>query len=155
MTQVPYWIQVLQALATPAIAGLALVIGLMQWRTSHQRAALDLFDKRFELYMELRAIISQVLTHGTVHQDTAIVFLRAADKAQFLFGPKVTAYLNSVYKLLVEHGNAEDMMKMEGPEYEKWVKKKYDAFGEISKFYVLSLTLIQPYIRMHQKAPLV
>jgi hypothetical protein len=40
----PYWIQVLQALATPTIAVLAAVIGLMQWRTAHQRAVLGMVN---------------------------------------------------------------------------------------------------------------
>jgi hypothetical protein len=113
----------LQALGTPAIAALAIVIGVMQWRTAHQRAVLDLFEKRFALYQELRTVVGQVIAQGHVGMDTTIDFLRAADKAQFLFGPEVTAYLNSVHKLLSEHGEAEDMMKVEGTEHQKWVKK--------------------------------
>jgi hypothetical protein len=158
MTQInpmlPNWVLYLQALSTPAIAVLAAVIGLMQWRTAHQRSALDLFDKRFETYQRMRAIIANVLTHGTAPFSTAIDFLREADKAQFLFGPQVTSYLNSVYALLVEHGEAEDMMKSkDAATYQKGVEKKYAAFREISKFYERSLPLFLRYMQMHQKPP--
>jgi hypothetical protein len=44
--QLPLWVLYLQALSTPAIALLASVIGFFQWRTAHQRAVLDLFEKR-------------------------------------------------------------------------------------------------------------
>jgi hypothetical protein len=150
----PFWIQLLQALGTPAIAALAIVIGVMQWRTAHQRAVLDLFDKRFDTYQELRTIVGSVLGHGNVRIDTAKDFSRATDKAQFLFGPEVSAYLATVYELLTAHGKAEDMMKLEGPDHEKWVTKKWDAFNEIAQFYDRILPLIQRYMRMHQKAPL-
>jgi hypothetical protein len=55
------------ALSTPAIALRASTIGVMQWRTAHQRAVLDLFDKRWgEAFNELRSIISEVLQEGPV-----------------------------------------------------------------------------------------
>jgi hypothetical protein len=55
MSNVPIWIQYLQALSTPAIALLAATIGVLQWRTAHQRAVLDLFDRRMENYDALNA----------------------------------------------------------------------------------------------------
>ena len=59
--QLPYWVHLLQALSTPAIALLALVIGGVQWRTSHQRAVLDLFEKRWQSYPEFRGVIVEVV----------------------------------------------------------------------------------------------
>jgi hypothetical protein len=153
MVTVPNWLLYLQALSTPAIAVLAAVIGFMQWRTAHQRAVLDLFEKRWESYSQMRRIISDVLAHGTVSNEARLNYLRATDKAQFLFGPEVTTYLNSVYEFLVEHESAEDMMKAGGPDYAKGVEKKHATFREIAKFYVQSIALVKPYMRMHQKAP--
>jgi hypothetical protein len=154
MTQLPNWVLYLQALSTPAIAVLAAVIGLMQWRTAHQRSALDLFEKRFETYQSAKAIIADVVRHGTAPFGTAIDFLRIADKAQFLFGAEVTSYLNSVYDLLVAHGEAEDMMKSNDPATrQKGIEKKYAAFAEIAEFYNRSLPLVVPYMRMHQRPP--
>lgn len=64
-TQLPYSLQVLQALSTPMIALLAAVIGVMQWRTAHQRAVLDLFQKRWEAYTEIRNAMGEVMREGT------------------------------------------------------------------------------------------
>jgi hypothetical protein len=86
---------------------------------------MDLFDKRFESYSNLRAVIADVIAHGTVP--------------------------SSVYRLLVEHGYAEDLMKSDGKERQKGIERKHAAFREICKFYEQSLPLIQPYMRMHQK----
>jgi hypothetical protein len=147
----PNWVLYLQALLTPAIALLAVVIGYVQWRTAHQRAVLDAFEKRFEIYQSARAAITEVITKGTVQPHTHIDFLRATDKAQFLFGPEVTSYFNSVYRLLVEHGEAEDLMK-DGNQ-QNAVTKKHVAFREIANFYVKSVPLVAPYMRIHQKAP--
>jgi len=64
MPNVPTWIQYLQALSTPAIALLAVTIGVLQWRTAHQRAVLDLFDRRMENYDALNAAIFEILREG-------------------------------------------------------------------------------------------
>jgi hypothetical protein len=101
MTQLPNWVLYLQALSTPAIAVLAAVIGLMQWRTAHQRSALDLFEKRFETYQSAKAIIADVVRHGTAPFGTAIDFLRIADKAQFLFGALLDAESPSSFCFIV------------------------------------------------------
>jgi hypothetical protein len=114
--QLPEWVLYLQALSTPAIAVLAAVIGFMQWRTAHQRAVLDLFEKRYELYSAVRSVITEVLTQGRADHKLQFDYLRAIERAHFLFGPEVTAYLDSLYK----------------------------QRGE---------SLVQPYMRMHQKAP--
>ena len=59
-SQLPMWVQYLQALSTPAIALLALVIGVAQWRTSHQRAVLDLFERRMAIFDAISGVIGGV-----------------------------------------------------------------------------------------------
>jgi len=150
----PKWVLYLQALLTPAIALLAVVIGYVQWRTANQRAVLDVFEKRFEIYQGARAAITEVVTKGTVQPQAHIDFLRATDKAQFLFGREVTSYFNCVYRLLVEHAEAEDLMKSGNQQtYQNAVTKKHAAFREIANFYKKSAPLVTPYMRIHQKAP--
>jgi hypothetical protein len=60
----PNWIQYLQALATPAVALLAIVIALLQWRTAHQRAVLDLFDRRMQAFDSLNAAVAEIMREG-------------------------------------------------------------------------------------------
>lgn len=139
----------LQALGTPVIAALAIVIGVMQWRTAHQRAVLDLFDKRWTVLTELRAAVATILQEGRASIESTRLYATARDRAAFLFGPEVTEYLESIYKAigrLYVAGRA-------NPGDEEAIKQKSTARVEISEFYERSNELVTPYMRMHQKAP--
>ncbi len=151
--QLPAWIQYLQAFSTPSIALLALVIGVMQWRTSHQRAVLDLFEKRWETYMELRFIISEVLREGSVSNANTNAYLRAIDRAEHLFGKTVTNYLKELRESLRVHHDAEQMLVVDHSNRERLGERRDRAFETIAKFYDRIEPLVARYLRMHQKAP--
>jgi hypothetical protein len=153
MQTLPLWIQVLQALGTPVIAVLAIVIGVMQWRTAHQRAVLDLFDKRWTVLNELRDAVFTMMQEGGASRESTRLYAAARDRAAFLFGPEVTEYLKSIH-------DATGRLYIAGlqldtnPDDEEAIKQKYNALNvEISKFYERSNQLVIPYMRMHQKAP--
>ena len=103
----PIWIQYLQALSTPAIALLAIVIGILQWRTAHQRAVLDLFDKRIEAYDSLNAAIAEIMREENATGHAIISFDVAAAKAPFLFGRDVTLFLQQPRKRIIQLRYAE------------------------------------------------
>jgi hypothetical protein len=153
--QIPYWMQVLQALAVPAIALLAAVIGVMQWRTAHQRAVLDLFEKRFAVWDRLRIVIGDVVREGTANTEICIEFLRAKDGGEFLFGPEVTEYLDRVYKYLVRLNYLRQTMKnpRSDENHAKAVDEEARIFTKVAAFYGDGTRLVMPYMRMHQKAP--
>ncbi len=93
----PFWIQLLQALAVPAIALLAVVIGYFQWRTAQQKVVLDLFDRRIATYTALRDIVAKVMASSSAATpDNSFKFLEALDRAEFLFGPEVTEHLKKI-----------------------------------------------------------
>jgi len=54
----PYWVPVFQALLTPAIAFLAVVIAFFQWRTAHQRVVIDQFARRMKFYTDCRDVFA-------------------------------------------------------------------------------------------------
>jgi hypothetical protein len=143
---------VLQA-TTVIIAALALLVASMQWRTSHQRAALDLFEKRLGLYEEWRSIIGEVVRHGTAPHSVSQRFLRAIDRAEFLFGRKVYGYLEETYNDLIGLDHAITMMGSNIPNQADWIQKRHAIFAKVSKFYERIGPLVKPYMRMHQKAP--
>ena len=151
--ELPYWLQVLQALSTPAIALLAAVIGVMQWRTAHQRAVLDLFQKRWDAYSEMRHIIGDVMREGHAPTETSLAFFRAANQAKFIFGTEVNAYLQSVYTMLVDLHHAQERMKGGGLILGKWADKEAKLSTEIGEFFEKFELLAMPYMRMHQKVP--
>jgi hypothetical protein len=84
-----YWIQVLQALLTPAIAFLAVVTAVFQLRTAQQRVVLDLFDRRLAKYTAVRDVVAKVVASGAATQETSFQFLQALDGVEFLFGDAI------------------------------------------------------------------
>jgi hypothetical protein len=75
-------------LLTALIALIVAFITLLQWITARQKVVLDLFDKRFAVYEELREMIGRHLTQRVNSVEDMERFTRAAGRAQFLFGNK-------------------------------------------------------------------
>jgi hypothetical protein len=153
MNQLPTWVQYAQALATPAIAVLAAVIATLQWRTAHQRAVLDLFDRRMGAHVAIRDVISEVVREGRVTHDVHVRYNRACDGTQFLFGPEVQGYLKQLGEDLGAHYVADSAAEHGPPEKrQNSIETKHAKFLRIADFYVEFESLIRPYVRMHQKA---
>ena len=64
MTQLPVWAAWLQLAATALIAAFAGFIGYRQWRTSHERIVLDLFERRMTVYEDIWKVVANVLREG-------------------------------------------------------------------------------------------
>jgi hypothetical protein len=134
MTETPYAIQMLQALATPAIAFLAVTIGRMQWWTARQKLVLDLFDKRFQVFLDVRRIASEATQLGKLEHPGAVNEIIA--RGRFLFGDDIQESLVKLHTLAVE-------LEMRQPH----------ASFEISKHFDTMLPLFDRYLKMTQRAP--
>ncbi|MCW0016254.1 hypothetical protein [Rhizobium sp. BT-226] len=132
MSEVPAWIQILQALLTPAIALAVGVIAYRQWRTAHEKVMLDLFEKRFEVFMSVREIVSK----GGIRRlfrDPGLPNEVVA-RGRFLFDEDVTAQLQEVHRLCgqVETGST-------------------TASGELYDLFPSIMAKMDPYMRMTHK----
>jgi hypothetical protein len=87
------WIDVLQALLTPTVAAAAVVIGCAQWWTARNKYRLDLFDRRWAVYVATREIISAIFTHAMTNSDDNRKFLQGIRGARWLFDERVDIYL--------------------------------------------------------------
>jgi hypothetical protein len=103
----------------PAIALLAATIGLLQWYTAHRRAMLDLFDRRMEVYSDIRSVIDQITASGKCTYEANFDYLRVIDRATFLFGRDVNAYLERLrvrlhnlcyYESMMDTGQRQEMI---------------------------------------------
>lgn len=54
---VPAWLFVANLVFTVALGVVAVRVAWRQWETAHAKALLDVFDKRFELYEQLKAVL--------------------------------------------------------------------------------------------------
>ena len=149
----PLWFQITQALLTLLLVGSVGYLAFRQGRTSHERAVLDLFEKRWETYIALQAVISDVLQTGTSPANVSFSFLSAINKAEFLFGAEVNVYLREVYKLLIDLDFANTRIEDTGTGQGQaaHVQKRYDILMALSKFYVTINPLVKPYMNMTQR----
>jgi hypothetical protein len=151
----PYWMEVLKALAVPAIGLLAAVIGYFQWKTAQQKVVLDLFDRRMTTYTALREVVAMVTgSSSAATPANSFKFLEALDRAQFLFGPKVIEHLKKINEAIHDiHDTVTERKDLQpGPELTASLARERDARDMVGSFYTTFQALVRPYIRMHQKA---
>jgi hypothetical protein len=122
-----------------------------QWQTAEEKVHLDLFDRRYAVYEELCAIVSQYTTEG-VDQSNLFEFERAAVRARFLFGPEVTSVLDATGKALSQEivlwsGSTKDL------ETEAGRAKIVDRRNFLNSFFKTFDELVSSYMRHHQKGP--
>jgi hypothetical protein len=129
---------------TAFIAAIVALITFLQWVTAREKVRLDLFDKRFAVYDELRSAMSRHLRGNT---ETAFPeFEKAASRARFLFGPEVQAFLEDREKDL----DREMTLLLEGrrdaaaAERAALVRRLTDFFRDFDQ-------LVAPYMNHHQK----
>jgi hypothetical protein len=121
-----------------------------QAQTAREKVLLDLFDKRFAIYEELRACAS-CAREGD--QIAVVSFKTAASRAQFLFGAEVTTFLEATRKDL-----AADVVQWKAPrpdapqQLEAATDSLVARANQLDAFYSRLDALVAPYIRHHQKA---
>ena len=134
----PYGMQMLQALAVPAIALFAVVIGFFQWRTAHQRVVIDLFDRRMKIYTDCRDVLRLIIASpsATTIED-GNKFIRASADAEFLFRDKVVKHLEMVGQAIFDLESYEAELKATpaGPDHTDLLTKRNRAAETVRGFY--------------------
>jgi hypothetical protein len=90
-----------QMITTLVVGLVAAYVAWRQWRTAHDRLMLDLFERRFQSFQELTQVVSTALSKPHPDANDLADFDRASQKARFLFGPEVYAYLGQMRVHLV------------------------------------------------------
>jgi hypothetical protein len=136
-------------LVTAFIAFIVAVIAFLQWQTAREKVLLDLFDKRFAIYDELRAAVGQ--RHD---QASYFAFLRAASRARFLFGSEVQTFLEERRDDLAHEPVELNLLSQPISEDRKDAVEAVlrDRADRLSRFYIDLDVLVAPYMNHHQKA---
>jgi hypothetical protein len=121
-------------IVAPAIAFLAVAIAGMQWWNNRQQLVLNLFEKRFQVFMDVRKLASEVLQVGRVQSKGLINEIVA--RARFLFGDELNAELDKLGRLLSELEAGRPSAAIE----------VMDQFKQITP-------LFDPYLKMAQRMP--
>ena len=103
-----HWTSYLTALLTPFVAVAGAYIAWRQSAIARNKLKLDLFDRRFKVYDEARALLAMVLTTGRVSEEGLYKFGAGTREARWLFDKSIDDYLK-----LQLWNNAVDLQRYE------------------------------------------
>ena len=140
----------------PAIALLAAAVAWAQWHTARSKLALDLFIQRMDVRNGLISVIGSVMRNGTATTQDVIEFSGPQDKARFLFGDDVNAYLQEIHKTLANLGLCRSILSLNkgDEEYQRMVELEARSMRRVATFYDDLGKLLEPYMRMDHKKPM-
>ena len=133
--QLPYWVQILQALGPMAVA---LVVGLAaaalaygQWKTARDKLRLDLFERRMEVYLLIDEFRVRALKNGAVNHDDIGILHRAEERAKFLFGSDVSEFIEELKRHWLDLINATHGMEQFDEEKSLHIAEKYRVLKDL------------------------
>ena len=154
MLRLPIWVQWTQFIATLFVALFAANIAYRQWRTSHERVILDLFERRMAIYESVRAVIAEITREGTADGSSVFRYVKAADRLGLLFGVEVLSYSDETRERIVQLAYHEAMAKAADQnmkEKEMHKGKSAELLKALGEFHDEFSVLMMPYVRMTTK----
>lgn len=110
------WVDYFQALLTPVIALLGILIAWFQWRTNHNRLKIEWFKDKFTRFEATRKFLQSIIKHGDLSDEDRLTFLATTVGSRFLFDDKIADFLDELHSKAVDlhTGNEESRHGLEG-----------------------------------------
>lgn len=131
-----------------AIAGIA--ISYFQWRTAQTKTALEMFDRRYRIYRDLRHVITEFSQGLNFSLDMQRAYLDAQSRARFYFGEDVEGYLEKMRIDLIRGHYFDRFEQRQLLNVDEQVAR----LDRINAFYTEIDRLFVPYMRIDQRMPL-
>ena len=93
MTHARDWVDILQALLAPAIALVAVGIAFAQWWTARNKLRLEMFDRRWAVYMAVRDMLAIISLRGITTQEDEIIFSEGVRGTRWLLNERIGDYV--------------------------------------------------------------
>jgi hypothetical protein len=90
-------LQILQALLTPVIGGIAVYIAWQQWKVNERKFALDRYERRLRIYQHVVELLRLIVRDFKPEIHDLLKFSTDTAEADFLFGEEISKYLNEIY----------------------------------------------------------
>src|SRR5262245_18204513 len=134
----------------PALAFIAAFIAYRHWRTAHDKLRLDLFDRRFAVYVETLDFLGSVVEGGYPASERYKSFARARDRAQYLFGPEVEVLLERIHKsaanLRAAYSQVQRAKAAKDEATEEAIETHQAALARFSEFDAELMSVMHPYL---------
>lgn len=146
-------IEILSGLLTPLLAIIATLILYWQFRLEKSRWRLDLYDKRYPVFLATMQYLSFIAKEDTVTQEELLKFLRNSKDMDFLFANDLKEYLRKLYKKGVRVRYLRKKLEHEpvGEKRTKLVDEQSDLVEWFTKQFEVSKALFGKYLRIEKK----
>jgi hypothetical protein len=143
---------IIQALIAAGTAIFVAIVGYLQWRTAHQKAALDLFDRRRAIYDVVESSVAQMIRSSPKFDLQRLAeFNSAKVQAYFFFGDDVQNYLKELSDDFVAVRIADEKLKATtAADREKTVERRDAAMLRIIQFPETGKPIFGKYMRFSQ-----
>lgn len=68
----PFWVQVLQALAVPVIAAVGAWVALQQMHIARVKLQHDLYERRYAVFEAVRRFLDEAVSHKIVSREPTV-----------------------------------------------------------------------------------
>ena len=118
-SELPFWVQYLQAFSLPVLAVVAAWIAYRQYRTAHDKLRLELFDRRLQVFIDTSKFIGNVRQASIPELEDLRTLFRALDGAAFLFDEEIRTYLSKLHEIAHQLRVTSNKMKQTDDEMER------------------------------------
>jgi hypothetical protein len=143
--------QVVQWIFATGTAIFVALVGFFQWRTAQDKAALDLFERRHEIYLVVRRSVAQMVSSSPgFDQAREIEFLQMMERAYFFFGDDVVKYLERLWDDILTVRTADTEMNgnlLSQADMQRVVGRRREGLNRITQFYKAGQPLFARYMR--------
>jgi hypothetical protein len=143
--------QAVQWIVAAGTAVFVALVGFFQWRTAQDKAALDLFERRHEVYLIVRNAVGQMVSSSPgFDQARQTEFMEMMERAYFFFGDDVVNYLKTLWDDIVNVRAADDEMKggnLSQGDLQRVIAARRKALDSIAQFYKIGQPLFARYMR--------
>jgi hypothetical protein len=147
--------QVVQWTVAAGTAIFVALVGFFQWRTAQDKAALDLFERRHEVYSVVRKAVAQMVSSSPgFDQAREIEFAEMTERAYFFFGDDVHNYLESLWNNILDVRTADSEMNggnLSPADLQTAIARRRAALNRIEQFYKTGQPLFARYMRFSRK----
>lgn len=132
----PHWTVIMTAFLPPAIALMAVVVAISQWRIARMKLKLDLYEKRMVVYEAVKSALCELVIHGKTDPDIERDYLKGIAGSKWLFNKRLADYLNNelwglISKLACSQSMADSAPP--GEERSKEIKSQWAITSELNK----------------------
>jgi hypothetical protein len=130
----PVCLSLIQGIPAGLVAAVATVIGAKiashQTTVAAAKLKLDLFDKRYPIFLDTWKIMSEVVSKGTREKNYGLgtPFNNFMPQARFLFGEDIERYLSEAANKWIDLHTIESVSAEGGPRPADYPQKRTDLF---------------------------